>query len=329
MSAIMLKNVKQVPSVSTGVLQQVKKPDVWWTLTIDPESQELCDEVVRRIVGPLRAQAQKWGGHQSGFTRTLKPKKPQVHLSFYAPADVVDRVLRFAQALAEECAPSVGTVNLFPSEGVIFPSKQREPAPAVVEMLSSRYGGLQGMRLQAEMAELGSEIAIWAVNRFPKDNMRSALAALMLFDNCNTMMRGPRAALWPDRRTVTWDYYWDTHLHQCTTAFGPRAEEARRTLSTRLAPKIGPAHRVMAAIAAEPSVDVWRKRWARATDMYLYRADKTRISRSAQELITMESRNLLNRFGISMRDEAALGLYARTWNPDREGPASANRVRQY
>lgn len=328
MSATNLTKIKRVPSVSTVAPQQAENPVVWWVLTIEPERHDLCDEVVRRIVAPLRGQAQKWGGHRSAFTRSLKPKKPQVHLSLYAPADVVDRVLRFAQVLADECAPSVGTVNLFPSEGVVFPTRG-EPAPAAVETFSSLYGGLQGMRLQAEMAELGSEVAIWAINRFPKDNMRSALAALMLFDNCDTMMRGPKAALWPDRRIVTWDYYWDTHLRQCTAAFGPRAVEARRTLPARLAPKIGPAHRVMTAIAAEPSVDVWRKRWVRAIDTYLYRADKTRVSRSAQQLITMESRKLLNRFGISMRDEAALGLYARAWNPDREGPASASRIRHH
>lgn len=75
---------------------------------------------------------------------------------------------------------------------------------------------------------------------------------------------------------------------------------------------------MMAAVASEPSVDTWRKRWVRAIDTYLYRSDKARISRSAQHLTAYQSRQLLNRLGISLRDEAALGLYARAWSKERE-----------
>ena len=78
------------------------------------------------------------------------------------------------------------------------------------------------------------------------------------------------------------------------------------------------ALRRMAALLAEPSVDVWRKRWVRAVDMYLFRADKKRISRSAQQMVLTESMLLCNRMGFSLREEAVLGIYARAWNRGME-----------
>ena len=91
-----------------------------------------------------------------------------------------------------------------------------------------------------------------------------------------------------------------------------------RSLTSQLAPRILPAHRLMAATASEPAVDNWRKRWSRAIDTYLYRADKVRASRSAQQLTVYQSRLMLNRLGVSVRDEAGLGLYARAWSKERE-----------
>ena len=59
----------------------------------------------------------------------------------------------------------------------------------------------------------------------------------------------------------------------------------------------------------------WRRRWFRALDTYLYRADKVRVSRSAQHLTVYQAHMALNRLGFVAREEAALGLYARNWTP--------------
>jgi hypothetical protein len=64
----------------------------------------------------------------------------------------------------------------------------------------------------------------------------------------------------------------------------------------------------------------WRRRWFRALDSYLYRADKVRVSRSAQHLTVYQAHMTLNRLGFVAREEAALGLYARTWKPVSAGP---------
>nr|WP_231712762.1 aldolase/citrate lyase family protein [Arthrobacter sp. zg-Y820] len=77
-----------------------------------------------------------------------------------------------------------------------------------------------------------------------------------------------------------------------------------------------------AALASGPAVDIWRKLWAPAIDDYLYRADKQRLSRSAQQLVTGASQLALNRLGFSFREQAALGLYARAWSMDIEAQYS-------
>lgn len=182
----------------------------------------------------------------------------------------------------------------------------------------SRYGGTEGIQLMGEVAELGSELTIWAVNRFPTGSMRSALGALLLFDTCHSMMRGARSSVWGDRRTVSWDFYWDHYLGGCVESVGLNVEQSRRKLTDRVSPQIAGAHRIMVALASEPSVDSWRKRWVHGIDTYLYRADRARISRSAQQLAMTQSRQLLNRLGITLWDEAALSLYARAWSKDLE-----------
>lgn len=201
--------------------------------------------------------------------------------------------------------------------GIYPPPYDEQPSPRI-EAALAKFGGVEGVALTKQVAEVSSDLASWAIGRFPNANARSALAALLLFDTCHAMMEGPRSALWADHKALTWDYYWDSHLRSSTAAFGARAAHVRNSLTTALAPRIVPAHRSMAAVASENSVENWRRRWVHAVDSYLYRADKARISRSAQHLSMYQSRLMLNRLGIPLRDEAALGLYARAWGKERE-----------
>lgn len=291
---------------------------LWWTLTIEAERKGAGDEMVRYLVAPLSAQARAWGSYRFGFARNFDSEKPQVRFHLRAHAGVVDRVWKFAHALAEECEAQLGAVALTELQSLIYPPKPGQPMPEAMEAVFAQYGGMEGMQLVAEVSELASDLAIWSVNRFPTGKTRESLAALLLFDACHSMMWGPRSARWRDRRIVSWDYYWDTHLNTCTSSFGARAEQMRRTLRDQSGPRIVPAHRRMAALLAEPSVDVWRKRWVRAVDMYLFRADKKRISRSAQQMVLTESMLLGNRMGFSLREEAVLGIYARAWNRGME-----------
>lgn len=162
-----------------------------------------------------------------------------------------------------------------------------------LEAMLSRCGGTDGVRLMGEVAELGSDLTLWAVNRFAPGSMRSALGALLLFDSCHSMMRGFHSSVWADRRTVSWNYYWDHYAAGCLESSGRDVERARRKLRGQVSPQIAGAHRIMAALASEPSVESWRRRWVHAIETYLYRADRTRISRRAQQLTMMQSRQLI------------------------------------
>lgn len=304
----------------TGQRASVASPcdTLWWTLLIESGRKGAGDEVVRRLVGPLSAQARTWGSSRFGFVRNFDSENPQVRLHLRAPREVVDRVWKFAHAVAEERAPQAGPVELTELQSLVYPPKHGQPVPEALETVFARYGGEEGLQLVAEVSELASDLAIWAVNRFPAGKTREPLAALLLFDACHSMMWGTRSARWPDRRTVSWDYYWDAHLHACTSALGNRAERGRQTMGDRTLPGTRSAHRSMAALVSEPSVEMWRKRWVRAIDMYLFRADKQRVSRGAHQMVLTESMLLCNRMGISLQQEAVLGFHAQAWSKDLE-----------
>ncbi len=306
------------PKPAQGSAAPARGDILWWTLTIQAEDKAAGDEIVRHLVAPLSVQARAWGSHRFGFARNFDSEHPQVRFHLRAHAGIVDRVWKFAHALADECALQLGAVELAELQSLIYPPKPGQPMPEAMEAVFAQYGGMEGMQLVAEVSELASDLAIWSVNRFPVRKTRESLAALLLFDACHAMMWGPRSARWADRRTVSWDYYWDTHLNTCTSALGNRAEQARRVLTDQTVPGIASAHRMMAALLSEPSVNVWRKRWVRTIDMYLFRADKKRVSRSAQQMVLTESMLLCNRMGFSLREEAVLGFYARAWSGDLE-----------
>ncbi|MCC9196929.1 lantibiotic dehydratase C-terminal domain-containing protein [Arthrobacter sp. zg-Y820] len=304
------------------VQQHASTTTLWSILTIEPERKDVGDDIIRHIVAPLSSQVPAGEGYRFRLSRTLESDHQAVLLHLLATDDVAQRLWKFADALAIENVATLGTVKTFHSPGVVYPPRPGEPVPGVVEAGLARFGGPKGLDLAAEIAEVSSDLALWAVNRFPSLNIRSMLAALILFDTGHAMMRGPRSAVWPDRRTTSWDYYWNAHLHACTASFGPHAAQARSAMRARNAPRIVPAHRMMAALASEPAVDIWRKRWARAIDEYLYRADKQRVSRSALQLAMGASQMALNGLGFSLREQAALGLYASAWSKDIEAQYS-------
>ncbi|MCC3275361.1 hypothetical protein LJ753_05695 [Arthrobacter sp. zg-Y20] len=311
------------------IQQQSGSTAVWSILEIaaDPqqgtrqqsaEPEYAGDGIIRHIVIPLSAKAQSWGGYRFGFSRSKEPDHPAVQLHLLATHETVERVWKFAHALAEGSTAKLGAVKLTRSSDVVYPPRPGERVPELMEATFSRFGGAQGLKLASDVAEVSMDLALWAVNRFPRPSMRSMLAALLLFDTAHAMMRGPRSAVWPDRRTTSWDFYWNTHLQACTASFSGRTEQGRKVMLAQMAPRITPAHRVMGALASEPSVDLWRKRWAQTIDLYLYRVDKQRISRSAQRLALASSGVLQNRLGIPLREEAALGIYARAWSKEKE-----------
>jgi hypothetical protein len=304
--------------VAARPVRQHPSATLWSILTIEPERKDVGDDILRHIVAPLSSQVRAGEGSRFRFSRKLESGHQAVLLHLVATDDVTKRLWKLAHALADANNATLGPVKTFHSPGLVYPPRPGEPVPEVVEAASARFGGPNGLDLVAGISELSSDLALWAVNRFPSLNIRSMLGALLLFDTGHAMMRGPRSAVWPDRRITSWDYFWNAHLHACTGSFGPHAAQARRAMRARIAPRIVPAHRMMAALAAEPAVDIWRKRWARAIDEYLYRADKQRVSRSAQQLATGAGQLALNGLGFAFREQAALGLYASAWSKDIE-----------
>ena len=311
---------------TAGAANPLNHDVVWWTLTIQPTRKDFTDAVIGHIVTPFAAQARIWGAERWTYSRHLAPTNPSVQVRVLASPGVFERLQSFALALVQLSAPHLGEVEISISGSDPVPTRwNTEPVPAYVEAALAKFGGLEGIALAAEVSELGSDLAVWAVARFPGANSRSPLAALLLHDSCHAMMRGPRSSTWPDRRAVSWDFYWDAHLRSCTASLGSEAARRRDLLTGQLAPRVPPAHRLMAATASEPAVANWRRRWSKAIDSYLYRADKEKVSRSALHLTMYQTSQLLNRLGITLLDQAALGLFARTWSRDREADLLAGR----
>ncbi|UWX96909.1 hypothetical protein N2K95_14945 [Arthrobacter zhaoxinii] len=321
MSRVMQSNTVH-RGAATRPGKQHPSTTLWSILTIEPERKNVGDDIIRHVVAPLSSQLRAGEGGRFRLSRSPESDRHAVLLHLLATDDVAKRLWKFAHALADENVATLGTVKISHSPGLVYPPPPGAPVPEVVEAAFARFGGPKGLDLATEIGEVSMDLTLWAVNRFPSLNTRSMLAALLLFDAGHAMMRGPRSAVWPDRRTTSWDFYWNAHLHACTGSFGPHAAQARRAMRTRIAPRVMPAHRVMAALASEPAVDIWRKRWARAMDEYLYRADKQRVSRSAQQLAMGASQHALNGLGFALREQAALGLYARAWSKDIEAQYS-------
>ncbi|WP_349774895.1 lantibiotic dehydratase C-terminal domain-containing protein [Arthrobacter sp. zg-Y820] len=293
--------------------------NTWWILTIQPARKEVRDPVVGQIVTPLAAQARVLGAERWSYKLSQGPETSSVQVRVLAPPAVLERLLSFTRALVNHAVAQLGSLDI--SEQRFCPGPSCWGGESVMpnfESALAKFGGLEGLNLAAEVGELSSDLAAWALSCFPNAQSRSPLAALLLFDTAHAMMRGPRSSIWADRRSVSWDYYWDSHLRGCTGSVGPQAAKLREDLTARLAPRIMPAHRLMAVTASEPAVENWRRRWSRAIDGYLYRADKERVSRSAQHLTVYQGSQLLNRLGFDVLEEAALGLYARSWSKDRE-----------
>lgn len=296
----------------TGEIQQ-------WTVTIEPVQRDRSDAVLGEVVAPLAAQALSWGAQRWFYTRCPDAGRSLIQLRVRARTDIIERLQSLMQALVDQAVPHLGEMQINTDiEEPAPPSGSKEVLSPRIEAGHARYGGAEGVALAEEVFELSSGLAVWATARFPKRSERSSLAALLLFDAADAMMHGQRSSVWADRRRSSWQYYWDSHLRSCSAAWGNQAAQMRAMLISRSAPRVLPVHRMMATLASEPAVDNWRRRWSKAIDIYLYRADKARASRPAQHLTVYQSRLMLNRLDISVRDEAGLGLYARSWSKERE-----------
>lgn len=319
----------------------------WWHLSVFTGGFDVADGIIGDLVTPLAAQAQKLGASRWFFTRCEEPAGAHVQLHVLACPAVTVQLQSFLSALqhggmpgadrcqshAQELGPVPGHHETSPA-GILSELRVRQhfsrpagnfPSQAAaidveprLEAELVKYGGVDGLQLAEEVFELSSELAAWATKRFPKMQSRSAFGALILFDSARAMMKGPRSAGWPDRRRISWDFYWDSHLRTCTADLGPRAGGVRDALSAQVAARVPAFHGLMAATASESAAQNWRRRYARAIDHYLYRADKMRVSRSAQHLTVYQAHMTLNRLGFTAREEGVLGLYARSWSIERE-----------
>ncbi|MCU1631398.1 MAG: hypothetical protein JWM61_50 [Micrococcaceae bacterium] len=294
----------------------------WWHLSLSTGGFDVADGIIEELVTPLVAQAQALGAKRWYFTRCEDASTgvvSQIRLSIHAHPRVLERLRAFQRALQVRSARNLPLLVVrqhytAPASNTYYSGGQ-EMADPHLEANLVKYGGVEGLHLAEEVFELSSELAVWANQRFPRMQSRSALGALILFDAAHSMMRGPRSAGWQDRRRLTWDFYWDSHLRTCTADVGPRAAGVREAMTAQVASKAMGFHALMAATASESAVHNWRRRWFRALDTYLYRADKVRVSRSAQHLTVYQAHMTLNRLGFVAREEAALGLYARSWKP--------------
>lgn len=298
----------------------------WWNLSILTGGFDVEDAIIEELVTPLAAQSQLLGAPRWFFTRVEQAGIAGVRVRILTPVAAAERLQAFFVALQHR----VGGVlpQLTVSQHFSIPAGELSSGSSTDAATENRlqadlavFGGTEGLQLAEEVFEISSDLAAWATRRFPKAQNRSAFGSLLLFDAARAMMRGPRAVNWPDRRRLTWDFYWDTHFRSCTLGLGLRGG-AREALTASVAARTPAVHGLMAATAADSAVQNWRRRWSRSIDSYLYRADRARASRSAQQLTVCQAHMLLNRLGVRPHEEAALGAYARAWSPELEAGQS-------
>jgi thiopeptide-type bacteriocin biosynthesis protein len=296
----------------------------WWVLSIYTGRQDEAEAVIGELVTPLVAHARREGVGRWYFSQHVDRMGPHLKVRFLGCRSSLESLRRFELAARNRTLSLAGTRT---EQHYVRPPLNEAPGALlsagielqeVQEAELDRFGGAEGLGLAEEVFELSSELAMWATQRFSKRQGRSALAALLLADAAWAMAHGSRAAQWPDRTRLSWDYCWDNHLRASTAELGRNGAKARAGLVAGLAARTAPMHRLMAATAAESSVQNWRRRWTRAIDTYLYRADKARTSRSAQHLTFSQSHLMVNRLGFSAWEEASLGIFARGWTPEVE-----------
>jgi hypothetical protein len=305
----------------------------WWVLSIYTGRQDVAETVIGELVTPLVAHARREGVGRWYFGHHVDEVGPHIKVRFLGHRSALDSLQRFELAARNRLLEILPTVRVqqhyvvSPDSVDMICTLGADSVALVQESDLDRFGGLEGLELAEEVFELSSELGSWAAQRFNKSQGRTALGALLLSDAAWAMINGPKAPQWPDRRRLSWDYCWDNHLRVSTMELGRGAAKARLGLTATLAPKTAPMHRLMAATAAEGSVQNWRRRWKRAIDAYLYRADKSRVSRGAQNLTFSQSHLMMNRLGFTLWEEAALGIYARAWTPETESALLEKRRR--
>ncbi|CEA07033.1 hypothetical protein BN1051_00342 [Arthrobacter saudimassiliensis] len=280
----------------------------------DTEADRACS----LLLTPLAAQARQWQSHCWHFSRRPQRQGVVLETQFAGTRDSGRRLTSFLAALLEQTDAELGR----PETAV----KTYQGTPGTVAVESSgdeaallfRLGGPDGLALAEEVFELSSDLSLWAVGRFTTPATRRALLALLMFDAAEAMMRGPRSTAWPDRRRVSWDFFWDTHLDAALRRVAPTSGHASRIFHRNIASQLNQDHAVMLAAASERSVYNWRRRWQRAIDRYLYRADKSGVSRCAQHLTLHQIHETAGRMGLGPHAEAAAGIQARHWAVERE-----------
>ncbi|GAB3270401.1 lantibiotic dehydratase C-terminal domain-containing protein [Arthrobacter pigmenti] len=296
---------------------------LWWTVSIYTGDLAVADAVVGELVAPLAAQARVLGVERWFYTRSTDQMGPHIKVRFLGSRRTLERLQRFQSALRGRLTPRLARLDI-EQQYVAGINRQHYMGAPTGELDGrheaelAKYGGVEALQLAQEVFELSSDLAVWASQRFNKSQNRSAMASLLLSDSARAMLRGPRSGQWPDRRRLSWDYYWDSHLKWRTADLGQNGPRARAAMVEQVSTKVQPMHCLMAATASDAAVQTWRRRWSGSIDNYLYRADKARASRSAQHLTLHQAQMMLNRLGFTPREEAALGLYARTWTQETE-----------
>lgn len=296
---------------------------LWWTVSVYTGHLAVADAVVGNLVAPLAAQARVLGADRWFFNRSVDQMGPHIKARFLGSRSTLERLQRFHGALQGRLDSHIASLDIEQQYVASINRQHHRGAPngelpAHYQAELAKYGGVEALQLAQEVFELSSDLAVWANQRFSKSQNRSALAALLLSDSARAMLRGPRSGQWPDRRRLSWDYYWDSHLKWRTADLGQNGPRARTAMVEQVSTKVQPMHCLMAATASDSAVQTWRRRWSGSIDNYLYRADKARASRSAQHLTLHQAQMMLNRLGFTPREEAALGLYARTWTKETE-----------
>lgn len=287
------------------VLDGVLRGADWWYARLYPGGVDRLDVAVTTFLPPLAELAAAEGADHWFFIQYTDWRGPHLRLRVHGPRRAMDALHRRLPQLARDCealgrrtAPERS--YLFPLDTRPFSGRHAGADVAVYEPEDTKYGGQEGTRLAEEVFQQSSELALWACThaRLPD---RAAIAVMLL--------AASSAAL---PRTMPQTQFWDRHLAWWTQEGGASAEALRTRLRHDAEQDRWGIQGRVRALADAPAVQRRLKEWTSTLTSYLADAAGAEISLTPGHLIFHQAHMMTNRLGILPREEALLGIVART-----------------
>ncbi|WP_406480527.1 lantibiotic dehydratase C-terminal domain-containing protein [Streptomyces platensis] len=288
-----------------NVLDDVLQGADWWYARLYPGGVDRLDVAVTTCLPLLAELAAAQGADRWFFIQYTDWRGPHLRLRVHGPRRALDALHRRLPQLARDCEAighraAPGRSYLFPLDTRPFSGRHAGADVAVYEPEDTKYGGQEGTRLAEEVFQHSSELALWACTR---DRLPDRVAIAVL------LLAGSSAAL---PHTMLQSHFWDRHLAWWTQEGGASAEALRTRLHHDAEQDRWGIRDRIRSLADDPDVQCRLKKWTSTLASYLAEAAGAGIPRTPGHLIFHQAHMMTNRLGILPREEALLGIVART-----------------